>query len=264
MDSSRVRRNKGLAAALSFGAHTVILGTLGFMASQTLLPVSVEPQSILVEIEPRPMVRGEVARKPSTAASPDQTEPAQSFDTPASPARTTTVQQPSELQPNPSSAGSGPTSSAEGASGRSWQVGPDAGLAGRVAQSLRTSVIGCDYPERLSREEQSVCDDKAGERTGRALERVPRITGTGNAQRDARFEAQGRERIRSYERQRSAPPDSERGNIGVEDGPGSNFGVGVAGRHLDPSLRPESAAPIQTRKRDGRPEDRTPRTPPNR
>lgn len=263
MGSSGNRR-KEFAVAVSLGLHALVLGMLGVMAVTTLPFTPVLNPPLFVELEPRPLLQGEVARRSTTAASLDQNDPSRLSASHSSPARPTPLQLPGDRQLPPDQGSGLATDQPTGSSGRSWQVGPDIGLAGRVAESLRTSVLGCEYPERLSPEERQICDDRTGERSGRALERVPRITGTGNAERDARFEAQGRERLRDYERRRSQPPVSERGNVGVQDGPGSNFGMGVAGRHLDPSLQPDHSGPIQTRRRDGRPEDRIPRTPPNR
>jgi len=261
MGLGRINKSQNLAAGASIGIHALLLGLLGFMAVKSLPTHPQLSPPIYIDIQPRPLLSGETARKPAQSASPDRAERSRPAPASGSPSRPAAQRVPSELEVAPAAASGSPADNPDNTGDRSWQVGPDAGLSGRVAQSLRTSVLGCDYPERLSREERAICDDKAGERTGRALERVPRITGTGNPERDARFEAQGRERLQSYERRRSGLPDSQRGNVGVQDGPGSNFGIGVSGQHLDPSLRPESSEPIQTRRRDGPAENRIRRTP---
>lgn len=260
MGVSAARNRRYLAVGTSFIVHTVVLGTLGVMAAHKVAVVTFDTPPMIIEIEPRPLIANESVRRPSKAASPDQTDRPVSSPSAGSPARPNVRQVQTELRVEPSDT-PGSTRQNSETRGSNWQVGPDANLGERVGRSLRTSVLGCQYPERLTAEERAVCDERNAERTARALERVPRITGTGNPERDARFEAQGREKLRAYERNRAPPPDAERGNVGVGDGPGSNFGMGDAGRHLDPSLRPDSTGPIQTRRRDGRPEDRPRRTP---
>ena len=260
MAMSKARKRVSIAVGASLVSHMVVLGIMGVMADRQRAYVPFETPQMIIEIEPRILLPQEEARRPSKVASPDQADRAAARPTSGSPARPSIPQDESDLRVTPSET-PGVSRQPDEGRGSNWQVGPDANLGARVGSSLRTSVIGCQYPERLTREERAVCDERNADRTARALERVPRIDGTGNAERDARFEAQGREKLRAYDRNRAQPPNSERGNAGVGDGPGSNFGIGDAGRHLDPSLRPDSTGPIQTKRRDGRPEDRPRRTP---
>lgn len=260
MAVSAARKRQCFTVGISVAAHALILGALGVMSVKELAVITFDTQPMIIELEPRPRLAQEAVRRASTAASPDQVQQPVSNPTAGSPARPNIRQVQSDLRVLPSET-AGSSRQAADARGSNWQVGPDVNLGERVGRSLRTSVLGCQYPERLTREERAICDERDTDRAVRALERVPRITGTGNAERDARFEAQGREKLRAYERNRAQPPDAERGNAGVGDGPGSNFGIGDAGRHLDSSLRPDSSGPIQTRRRDGTAEDRPRRTP---
>lgn len=149
----------------------------------------------------------------------------------------------------------GTSGTRQGAEGDSRWTYQEESIGSRVARSLRTSPIGCDYPERLSEGERQICAERSTDRAVRKLEEGQRIEGTGNARRDRAFEAQGRARLRAYESRR-APQPSGVGVVGPEDGVGSNFGIGVAGRHLDPSMQPDATGPIQTTRREGRPAER--------
>jgi len=235
--------------------HLAAIAALAFGAKSVLPPARPQAPTLYIEIEPRPLIDGEKPRV--VAPQPDETiQPADRHQK----SMTNADSRPDRPQPRLAQ-GVSPDQSAEDTS--AWQVAPqsvDEETSRRVGQSLRTSVLGCQYPDRLTQQERDVCDDREGERTARALERLERIPGSGNARRDARFEAEGQRRLQSFEDRRRPPPDSQLGNVGPEEGPGSNLGIGAAGRHLDPSLRPDSTELIQT-KRDGPPEHRIRRTP---
>ncbi|MDI6623150.1 MAG: hypothetical protein QME55_00335, partial [Brevundimonas sp.] len=70
---------------------------------------------------------------------------------------------------------------------------------------------------------------------------------TGNPERDARFAREGARALAGYEARRR-PLSGGIGVVGPQEGPGSNFGMGVAGAHLDPSLRPDSTSNVRTRR----------------
>ena len=93
--------------------------------------------------------------------------------------------------------------------------------------------------------ERAICDERFAERAAAAAP----IEGTGNPARDARFAAEGARALAEYEARRR-PLSGGVGVVGPQDGPGSNFGMGVAGAHIDPSLRPDSTTNIRTN-RDG-------------
>lgn len=137
-----------------------------------------------------------------------------------------------------------PSAAASGVDGVSdaWRVAPE-GQAGRNARALRTSPAGCPSTRVLRPGEQAVCDDRFNARAAEGAARGP-ITGSGNAERDARFAREGAREMQRYEAQRR--PLS--GGVGVmppQDCPGSNFGAGCAGAHLDPSMRQGATTNVQ-------------------
>lgn len=79
-----------------------------------------------------------------------------------------------------------------------WRVAPEP----RIAAALPLS---CDAPHRLSLEDRRRCDLRWAGRgeTARAL------TGTGNAERDARFARQGARRLAAWEARRAEPSQGD-------------------------------------------------------
>ena len=222
------RWRKPAIVAVSLGLHALVLGYVGFKAfdpprlygddgpiDDPIFPWPV----IYAEIEPRPLLRGEVARTRETPA-PD---PAMS----AIPDAGTRVTAPAP----PADVGTA-----------AWRVRPGT-LGDRVGRGLRTSPVGCASPHLLSAAERAVCDDRFGARAAAAAP----IEGTGNPERDARFAREGARALANYEARRR-PLAGGTGNVGVQEVPGSNFGMGVAGAHLDPALRPDSSTNVRTRR----------------
>lgn len=151
-----------------------------------------------------------------------------------------------------------PSAAASGVSGvaDAWRVAPE-GQAGRNARALRTSPAGCPSSALLTRGEQAVCDERFNARAAEGATRP--ITGSGNAARDARFAREGAREMQRYEAQRR-PLSGGVGVVGAVDCPGSNFGTGCAGAHLDSSTQMDSTRNVQTR-RDGPPASGRPATP---
>lgn len=151
-----------------------------------------------------------------------------------------------------------PSAAASGVAGVSdaWRVAPE-GQAGRNARALRTSPAGCPSTAILTRGEQAVCDERFNARAAEGATRP--ITGSGNAARDARFAREGAREMQRYEAQRR-PLSGGVGVVGPADCPGSNFGTGCAGSHLDSSMQMDSSRNVQTR-RDGAPAAGRPMTP---
>lgn len=128
-----------------------------------------------------------------------------------------------------------PSAAASGVPGVSdaWRVGGES-QAERNARALRTSPAGCRSTAILSQGERAICDERFNARAAEGATRP--ITGSGNAERDARFAREGAREMQRYEAQRR--PLS--GGVGVmppQECPGSNFGAGCAGAHLDSSMR---------------------------
>ena len=200
---------------------------------------------LYLQIEPRPLLPGEVARaRPvpapiqtveapalprSAPADPDRAlrDPTEDEDRPAAPAAHTSVPAPGAPTP-PSDV-------------EAWTVRPQT-LGDRVGRGLRTRGPGCANPETLNMAERAVCDTRFGQRAATAAP----IDNTAGSP----FAAEGARRLAEYEARRR-PLAGGTGVVGPQDGPGSNFGMGVAGSHLDPSFRPDSTENIRTNRRDG-------------
>lgn len=224
----------------SLGLHGLVLGYLALTAVGVggLDPVATPGIFIPLQLEPRPLLAGEQVRVPT----PPRT--ATTERTTAAATVAPSLRKPDEDDARPAPPAPRLALPAPGAPpiDDSWRVRPQ--VAG-TGPALRAG--GCSLPPgRLSPAEQAACDARFG---AAALGAVP-IRGTGNAARDARFAAEGAQALAAYESLRR-PASGSIGIVGPQDGPGSNFGMGVAGAHLDPSLRPDSTDNIRTNRRDG-------------
>lgn len=219
----------------SVALHAVVLGILGLRAIQMDAPTRYDRPTILLEIEPRPMLRDERPRERSYAApDPADAEVSPQTSTAFGPRRPQDDEDEAPSPPSPratATAPGAPTAVEQGIDD-AWRV-PTSPTRRQVGRSLRGSMIGCDMMNgSLSAGEQAQCDEAFNRVAGAA----PAIAGSGNAERDARFAAEGRRNIESYEaRRRPAGGGTGLGEHG--DCPGSNFGTGCPGRHLDPGWR---------------------------
>ena len=224
----------------SLALHGVVLGYLALTAVGVggLDPVAMPRIFIPLQLEPRPLLAGERVRVPTPPRSlaPDRT------------ARATTAtpspRKPEEDEARPAPPAPRLAAPAPGAPAidDSWRVRPQASGPG-----LDLCAGGCSLPPgRLTAAERAACDARFG---AAALGAAP-IRGTGDPARDARFAAEGARALAAYESLRR-PASGSIGIVGPQDGPGSNFGMGVAGALLDPSLRPDSTENIRTNRRDG-------------
>ena len=228
---------------LSIGLHALVLGLLGIRSMGLDGPLGPVERVIYVEIEPRPLLAGEEARVRPPPARPDA--PSRDLrDARAPAARTDPFSRPEDDEdlPAPRLAAPGAPAPPADVGTAAWRVRPEA-LGDRVGRGLRTSPVGCASPRLLSPAERAICDDRLGERAAAAAP----IEGTGNPGRDARFAREGARALAEYEARRR-PLSGGTGNVGVQEGPGSNFGMGVAGAHLDPALRPDSTTNVRTRR----------------
>lgn len=136
-----------------------------------------------------------------------------------------------------------PSAAASGVPGVSdaWRVAPE-GQNGRNARALRTSPAGCPSRAVLTPSERAICDERFNARAAEGAQRP--ITGSGNAERDARFAREGAREMQRYESQRR-PLSGGTGVMPPQECPGSNFGVGCAGAHLDPSMRQGASSNVR-------------------
>ena len=243
--------------------HVIVLAALGLQAVDIDDAPPPQPAILFVDIAPRPMLRDETARVRTPARSetaPDRlTLPDQSAASRALPLRDPREQETAQGLPTSPSPRIGtpapgvPAPSASAASG-GWTVRPET-QGDRVQRGLLGSNLACRTPQFLTPAEQARCD----ERMANAANSTPAIRGSGDPDTDSRFAREGARALAEYEARRR-PLSGGVGVVGPQDGPGSNFGMGVAGAHLDPSLRPDSTTNIRTR-RDGQRAAGQPMTP---
>lgn len=245
---SRRWRKPALVVA-SVGLHGLVFGYLALTAVGVggLDPVAMPRNFIPLQLEPRPLLPGEQARVPM----PPRT---------ATPERTTAAAAvaPSPRKPDEDDARPAPPAPrlalpAPGAPAidDGWRVRPQAAGTGLAPRPGNCSLP----PGRLTPAERATCDARFG---AVALGATP-IRGTGNPERDARFAAEGARALAAYEGLRR-PLSGGTGLVGPADCPGSNFGTGCSGAHLDPSMQPDSTTNIRTR-RDGQVASGRPLTP---
>ena len=255
---SKERWRRPALIGASVAVHALVLGYMAFQtihdprrysAGEVIEDPLFPFNPIFVEIEPRPLLRGETAR---TRPTPPPAYPMQTLDDAGTRLTDTTgatgsaeagdVDRPSPPAPRFAPGGQPAVAPPADVGAGVWQVRPET-LGDRVWRGMRGRPPGCATPELLSRAERVICDDRFGERAAAA----PPISGSGDAARDERFAREGRRALAEYENRRR-PLAGGVGVVGPQDGPGSNFGIGVAGAHLDPALRPDSTSNIRTRR----------------
>ena len=221
-----------VVVALSLMAHLLVLGLLAFGAFGPVMNTTRPLSPLYVDIQPRPLLEGERPRPPRTPP-PTSTAPL-----PATADRSMRVTDPPARPEDDDEEAPVTRPATPGLPGRpssEWAVRPET-EGGRVARSLRTSTLGCNARNgRMSAAEQAVCDEAFNEAAAQATP----IRGTDNPARDARFAAEGRREIERYEARRR-PLAGGTGVTGVGDCPGSNFGMGCPGAHLDPGFRQDT------------------------
>ena len=220
-------RNRILTAVMagSLVLHLAVLLMVGMRTGMDMAGYSAPPEPLYIRIEPRPLMAGETVREPPVTVIEEPREaPAltreirarairdESEDEEEERRRLETLRLPVR-----------PPSSAQGVEPQ-WRVGPDA-AGDQVARALRSSGLACSRPRNeMTAAERAACDDRFAGSDG------PAIRGTGDPERDAAFERQGRANRAQWEAQR-APLAGGTGVVGPGDCPGSNLGMGCAGAH---------------------------------
>lgn len=216
----------------SLALHAVVMGVLGLRAVGLTDWRPQEP-FVLVDITPRPLLTDERPRERRYAAPPRQVEPDRPASSTLGPRSLNDDEDlPSPPRPRlPATGVPGPPAAEQGIDD-AWRV-PTSPTRRQVGRVLRGSMIGCDARVgRLSPGEQAQCD----EAFNRVASEAPPLTGSGDAARDARFAAQGARELAAYEGRR-APLAGGTGIVEHGDCPGSNFGTGCPGAHLDRGWR---------------------------
>ena len=242
------RWRKPVIVAVSVLGHVAIFSYLGLRSMGLTVPglLQSDPEPIIyLQMEPRPLLPGEVAR---VRPPPERTQDVAAPTLPGSPTadRDLTFRDPTEDEdqpapPVPRIGTPTPGAPAVPAGVEGWSVRRES-MGDRVGRGLRTRGPGCASPTLLSAPERAICDDRFGQRAAAAR---PIDDSAGSP-----FAADGARRLAQYEARRR-PLAGGSGNVGPQDGVGSNFGIGVAGAHLDPSFRPDSTRNIRTDRRDG-------------
>lgn len=240
------RWQKPLIVAVSVLGHAALFSYLGLRSmGLTLSGLVPDPEPVIyVEITPRPLLPGEVARVRTPPDRPVDAAPA----LPGSPTvdrnrpfRDPTDDEDQPAPPAPRLGTPAPGAPAPPADIEGWAVRPE-NLGDRVGRGLRTRGQGCSSPALLSAAERAVCDDRFGQRAGVA----PPVAGTGNPERDARFAREGEQRLADYDRRRR--PLSGRPGVTLPDDCGgsnaTNIGFDCAGTHLRPEFRQDREATL--------------------
>jgi hypothetical protein len=191
----RLRRwRKPALVGASVAAHALILGGLAARVPSVEPPAlrATPPAAIYLEIEPRLLLKDEHPRPaPSPASAATEAAPTPAETRPAFPGfRLPAPHQRDEDEDEP-------PPPAPPADGGAWQVRPET-MGDRVARGLRTRASACAAGQGLSPEEQVICETRFAERAAAA----PRVAGTGDADRDARFARQGARALSAYEERR--------------------------------------------------------------
>jgi len=240
------RWHKPVIVAVSLLGHAAIFSYLGLRSMGLTIPDLLESDPVIyVQMEPRPLLAGEVARvRPPPERAQDIAAPA--LPNSATAARDLPFRDPTEdddipAPPAPRLGTVAPGAPAPPPGVEGWSVRPET-LGDRVGRGLRTRGPGCNSPALLSAAERAICDDRFGQRAGAA----PPVAGTGNPERDARFAREGAQRLADYDRRRL--PLSGRPGVILSDDCGgsnqSNLGLGCAGAHLDPEFRQDREAAL--------------------
>lgn len=223
----RDQRRNAVFLASSLALHAVLLGYLALHSlddPRRYGDLAADAPLLFLDIEPRPLLRGERPRppvdRPRREVAPQASRQVRRLDLDAAP--------PSPPAPRQVDAAAPPPPVDVEAS--RWRVAPDA-TGANIARSLRAT-SGCRSPTLLTASERAACDDRFGAQAARAAP----IEGTGDPARDGRFAREGARALARYEARR-APLSGRPGNLQPHDCGGSNLGFSCAGSHLDPGFR---------------------------
>ena len=196
------------------------------ITAPAIAPVVAPPAPPVVAPQPTPAPSPAAAAPSVSAPALPAHRPARNKDEDEDEAASGPPSPPSPRMAAPAPGGA-PAPAASGVTD-AWRFNPE-GQAGRNARALRTSPAGCPSTGMLTQSERDICNERFNARAAEGAQRP--ITGTGNAQRDARFDREGAREMQRYEAQRR-PLGGGVGVLPPADCPGSNFGTGCAGAHL--------------------------------
>ncbi len=252
------RRKRLAVLGGSLALHAAVLALIGYELVQTPLTPdpTIDQTPVFVELEPRPLLPGEVARRPARAAETAQeTQPLHIARTTSTAAPRPTAEEEADRPSPPTprvvaappagTAGTagGATGSATGADG-AWTVRPT-DRRGAMARSLRLGAAGCRTMDgHLSEAEQRQCDDAFNAAAGRARPIGPRSLNASERARQAQFASEGAAALARYERRR-APMRSGVGVVGAApECPGGNLRGTCPGANLASHYQHQEEAPF--------------------
>lgn len=253
------RRRRAMILGGSAVLHAAILGLIGMgLLEDRLAPPPFDDAPIYLDIEPRPLLRGETARP----AAPSRVQPVESralnraaTDLAVAPQQKDEEEDaPSPPAPRMAGGTSGAAGPAAPADANPWTYRPES-QAAAVARSLRTGTGGCRIMDgHLSAAEQALCDERFNAGAAEAARRHPlgaRTRTASEARRDAEFARQGAAALENYEVRRR-PLSGGTGNVlSSPDCPGGNLAGSCAGAHLRPEFQyPEENPVAHARRRD--------------
>ena len=231
------RRAAVLTASVLLHAAVLTPLAIGLFADRPMVLSDPYDAPIFVELEPRPLLPGEIAREPTLAAStvPETSRASAEAVPTISRDRLREKDDDRPTAPAPR-VGIAPPPDAPAAPADPWRVEPES-MAAAVGRSMRTGAGGCRIMDgRLSPGEQQLCNERFNEAAGRARPLGPRTLDASEQRREAQFARDGARALAQYEARRR-PLAGGVGIIGPGDCPGSNLGAGCAGAHLDPAIR---------------------------
>ena len=244
--------------AVSVLGHVAVFAYLGLRSMGLTIPglLQSDPDPIIyVEMAPRPLLPGEVARvRPPPERAQDVAAPALPGSTTAQPDlpfRDPTEDEESPALPVPRVGAPAPGSPAPLPGVEGWSVRPET-MGDRVGRGLRTRGPGCASPALLSAAERAICDGRFGQRAAAA---APIDDSAGSP-----FAAEGARRLADYERRRR-PLSGRPGVTLPEDCVGSNLGFGCAGSHLAPEFRQDRESTLNEGLGSNRGDPTAPRLP---
>lgn len=226
------------SAALHIGVLAVV--GMGLLTTR-LAPLPVDDMPLYIQMEPRPLLKGETVRVPAPSrVRTAETQPLTRARSPLiAPRQKQDQDAPSPPTPRVAAGVTGSGTPAPPADANPWTYRPET-QAAAVGRSLRTGISGCRVMDgRLSPGEQALCDDRFNAGAAEAAARHPlgaRTQTASEQRRDAEFAREGAAALRRYEALR-APLTGGVGVLGSGECPGGNLGIGCAGANLDPSMR---------------------------
>lgn len=233
-----VERRRAALMAASVLVHVAILTPLAlrFFEPPAAPTVAFDDMPVFIQMEPRPLLRGEVARVAAPASARTEATPTVG-EVPANRSIAPPVPGQAEASPAPLSpriAAEAPADAAP-SSVDPWQVTPET-MRAAVARSMRLGAAGCRAMDgRLSPSEQRLCDDRFNERAGRAGPLGPRTLTPSEARREAQFARDGAAALALHDSLRGGRAGS--GIVGASpDCPGGNLRGSCAGALLRPGF----------------------------